>query len=154
MEYQELVRDFAERTRENLLLVRNSTHSGGPGFEVTQLVNSMLGLLVLPQQRYFDRIPAITIDKLRELGWPEAVLQADIGSVKDLQVLCRYLRNGIAHFNIEFTATAGTLDGLVIWNYPGGDSQSHRNWQVSLSIDDLREVADRFVDLMLGSKDQ
>ena len=58
MQYQDLVRDFARRTRTNLEFIRHARNHGESVYEVTQLVNSMLGLLVFPQQQYVDRIPS------------------------------------------------------------------------------------------------
>lgn len=77
MEYQNLVMDFAARTQANLkiierlakqdvsLLVNNPFNEidedGVEAYEVTQLVNSLLGLIVCPQQRYYDQIPEIPL---------------------------------------------------------------------------------------------
>ena len=51
--YEDVIADFAKRTEANLQTIRRLAKEGGatPAFEVTQLVNSMLGLLVFPQQR-------------------------------------------------------------------------------------------------------
>ena len=45
MNYESVIRDFAERTRKNLGIIEGLHAEGGEGYEVTQLVNSMLGLL-------------------------------------------------------------------------------------------------------------
>src|SRR5262245_2160707 len=61
--YADLIRDFADRTRKNLEVIEKlaSTHLGEKPhegvFKVTQLVNSLLGLLVFPQQEWFDCLP-------------------------------------------------------------------------------------------------
>jgi hypothetical protein len=56
MDYQkEFIIDFARRTRANLEFIESAKRPDV--FEVTQLFNSMLGLLVFPQQSYIDRIP-------------------------------------------------------------------------------------------------
>tara|TARA_A100000171_G_scaffold53021_1_gene75472 strand:+ start:1217 stop:1681 length:465 start_codon:yes stop_codon:yes gene_type:complete len=151
MEYHDLVKDFADRTRSNLQLVRERAESGGKAYEVTQLINSMLGLLVFPQQRYYQNVPKWTMEQLRQKGWPEPVLTGDIGKPNDLQELFRYLRNGITHFNMKFTDSGGVLDGVVIWNHEGGSSKNPKNWQVTLHLDELADITDRFVQLMLGS---
>lgn len=52
MEYAKdsaFVKDFIHRTKEN---IRNGTHP----YEVTQLVNSLIGLLVLPKERHYTNI--------------------------------------------------------------------------------------------------
>ena len=72
MMYEDVIADFAKRTEANLQTIRRLAKEGGatPAFEVTQLVNSMLGLLVFPQQRYVDRIPETPITDLASSGWP------------------------------------------------------------------------------------
>lgn len=149
MEYHDLVRDFAERTRHNLRLIEERAAAGDRAYEVTQLINSMLGLLVLPQQHYYERVPRLTIAQLRERGWPEPVLSGDIGEPSDLRELFRYLRNGITHFNLRFREQNGVLSGITIWNHLGGNRDNPKNWQVSLGLDELLGIADRFISLLL-----
>ena len=59
--YDKLIRDFAVRTRANLTRINDlATVEKGTDpesrtvFEVTQLINSMLGLLVFPKEAYKD----------------------------------------------------------------------------------------------------
>ena len=58
-----LVLDFARRTKKNLefiehSLTRDRLNSENDVYEVTQLINSLLGLLVFPQQKFYDAIPS------------------------------------------------------------------------------------------------
>ena len=48
--YTHFVKEFAERTRMNLEIVEKSDAPSAK--EVTQLINSLLGLLVVPNERY------------------------------------------------------------------------------------------------------
>ncbi|MCE5315992.1 MAG: hypothetical protein LLG04_01335 [Parachlamydia sp.] len=146
MEYKNLVKDFADRTRRNLSLIQNEAKAGRDAYEVTQLINSMLGLLVFPQQEFFDKIPKIKIDDLKKDGWPIPCVRGNYPQVSDLKQLARYLRNGIAHFNLRFTDTNGHVDGLIIWNeYQNGK----KNWEAELRIDELEGIIDRFTKLLL-----
>ena len=70
MMYEELVSDFATRTRENLSVIRALQHQGQKVYEVTALMNSMLGLLVFPQQSYVQAIPETPLSELQAEGWP------------------------------------------------------------------------------------
>ena len=145
MDYQNLVCDFARRTRCNLEALRECQSQGVEVYEVTQLINSMLGLLVLPKERYYDSIPKIPLDQLREEGWPESVLNCNIGSSKHLQELVCHLRHSIAHFNIKFTETGGKINGVVLTNKPN----NHVRWKATLTLDDLKCLTDKFTDLIL-----
>lgn len=162
MDYQNLVRDYTQRTLKNLEIIEKIANgdahlyfpnSSGEidieetqAFEVTQLVNSMLGLIILPQQRYFDSIPETPLSELRD--WPKPLLEGDkpedLHTLKDLM---RYIRNSIAHFNIEFLSSDDQrINGIKIWNL---NRQGKKNWTALISLYDLRDISEKFIELML-----
>jgi HEPN pEK499 p136 len=148
MMYQELVRDFAIRTRKNLLALEEARAQGAEVYEITQLVNSTLGLLVFPQQEYVDKIPKTPLHQLAAEGWPVPKVTGGFPQVPDLNRMIRYLRNAIAHFNIKFIGD-GTdhIRVLRVWNT---DLRTHAvTWQAELSVEDLRKLANRFVEMVL-----
>jgi hypothetical protein len=102
MNYQNLVRDFAHRTCDNLETLRNlqKTKPDVEVYEVTQLINSMLGLFIFPQQKYFNHIPETPLAELARQGWPIPKVEGNCLQVKDLRELVRYLRNAITHCNL------------------------------------------------------
>ena len=150
MEYKDAVKDFVARTKKNLETLRRLQEEN-PGLEIyefTQLVNSLLGLLVFPQQRYVNKIPAIPLSKLFAKGWPIPQVVGDFPQAKDLNQLVRYLRNAIAHFNIEFTVDEHSqLNGLKIWNENHGTT----TWKAQLSLAEIEELTYRFIELILES---
>ncbi len=164
MNYQNLVLDFVNRTKANLeiierlaekeahLFVKNSTSEieleEVEAYEITQLVNSMLGLIVFPQQRYFNHIPQTPLSELERLGWPKPLISGELPSdLKTLKDLMRYIRNSIAHFNIEFQSDDDhRITGIKIWNRRNGQE----NWTASLRIEELRQLLDKFTDLVLN----
>lgn len=146
MQYDDLVRDFVARTKANLALVRAAVKSGQEAYEVTQFINSLFGLLVLPQQEFFDKIPKTKLVDLEKDGWPIPRVHGNYRQVSDLKALARYMRNGISHCNIRFTEKGGYLDGLIIWNeLPNGK----RNWEAELKIEELEGITDKFAKLIL-----
>lgn len=54
--YTHLVKEFADRTVDNLRIIKNAHPEDRPR-EVTQLINSFLGLLVVPSERYKESRP-------------------------------------------------------------------------------------------------
>ncbi len=68
MMYEEVVSDFAKRTKANLEALEGLKAEGKQVFELTQLVNSTLGLLVFPQQEYVDSIPCTSLSELQVLN--------------------------------------------------------------------------------------
>jgi hypothetical protein len=150
MNYQKLVRDFALRTRANLDSLRNfqKVQSDVEVYEVTQLINSMLGLLVFPQQKYFDRIPRIPLGELVYQGWPVPEIEGIYPQVKDLRELVRYLRNAITHCNLEFLSDVREqISGLRVWNTNLRDGQI--TWKARLTLEDIEKITDNFIQLLL-----
>lgn len=163
MNYTDVIRDFALRTRRNLEAIDAHDASHGETFEVTQLINSMLGLLVFPQQKYVDSIPKTTLAELGRTGWPIPKVRGEFEQVKDLNQLIRYLRNAVAHFNIKFIDDGNNnIAVLRVWNMApvkGRDGKfcrdddgkiiAQKNWEAELGVNELRGIADRFIDLLL-----
>jgi len=148
MEYskEHQIRDFADRTKANLALVRNCAGHGDRSYEFTQLINSMLGLLVFPQQKYFKQIPKTPLSDLQAQGWPHPLVTGSFQAPKDLHDLMRLLRNSIAHFNMQFITDQGTLAGVRLWNTD--PSTNKKTWQVEFTTEQLEDLTDRFLDML------
>jgi len=147
MMYKEVIQDFARRTRKNLEVIDQLHAEGREVYEVTQLVNSTLGLLVFPQQEYVDQIPRTPLDELRRDGWPIPKVTGRFEQVRDLNQLIRYLRNAITHFNIKFIGDGqNEIEVLRVWN----EDRGRKTWEAVLSVSDLRGIAERFIEFLLN----
>lgn len=149
MEYMDVVRDFAERTMENLKLIEELTEDQKKGYEVTQLINSMLGLLVFPQQRYYESIPETPLEQLVADGWEVPKVKGCFPQAKTMHELFRYLRNAIAHSNLEFIASRGEIVGVIVWN---NNSKGEKTWMAEMRIEQLKSLTERFVKLLLKER--
>lgn len=146
--YADVTQDFVARTRQNLDLIRRQRARGEDAFEVTQLINSLLGLLVFPQQAFFSSIPDKPLTQLEGEGWPVPPVIGDFPDVDTLGDLVRYLRNAIAHFNIEFRPDRqGHVHAVQLWNC---DRNGKETWRTELSLLELEALADKFCALLLG----
>lgn len=105
------------RTKANLRTIEASKRKGdNPDiYEVTQPINSMLGLIVFPQQSYVDSIPETPFDELRKHGWPINETRGR-SPANNLRIYEKNLRNAIAHANLEFTTDGHQLTGANFWN--------------------------------------
>jgi hypothetical protein len=147
MMYEDVVADFAQRTRKNLQSLELLQAQGHEVFEVTQLVNSMLGLLVFPREEFVGRIPAVPLSDLKRRGWPVPKVRPGFAQVENLNELVRYLRNAISHFNIEFIGDGhNEIRTVRLWNI---DRTGRRTWEAELGLTELRGIAERFTDLLL-----
>lgn len=158
MEYKNLIIDFTERTKMNLTYIEEMVNKN-PAlgiYEITQLINSLLGLLVFPFEEYKREnliIPDKTIDTMEAEGWKVPKVVGDFPQVQDLKELIRYLRNSVAHFNIKFlTDENQQISGLKVWNI--NPKTEIMYWNAELSVSDLRDNVFRFIDLILDHKNK
>lgn len=148
MMYDELVSDFARRTRTNLAAIREMRNRGEEVFEVTALINSLLGLLVFPQQEYVNVIPATPLLQLQEEGWPLPRVGVGAERVLTLRKMIRYLRNAIAHCNLRFTsAPNGEIGGVVFWNE---NPHGVIDWKAEMSLAELDGFVSRFAEMLIN----
>lgn len=144
MEYRDLLRDFVERTRTNLALTDALPRDGEFAFfEVTQLINSLLGLVVLPRE-WLDSIPNTPLDILGE-GWPPTRF-VDGGQPgqrpTDLRQLVIGLRNAVGHFNIEWLGDGTAIVGLQF----GSTNDPGSPWAAQFDVDELRRFVEQLAD--------
>jgi len=150
MMYEEVISDFAQRTKKNLEVIEQLHKDGKEAYETTQLVNSCLGLLVFPRERFIDRIPEIPMEQLIEDGWPEPKVLGEFEQVANLKELIRYLRHAIAHFNIQFIGDSeNQIRRLRVWNI--NPKSGKKTWQSELSVDDLKKISKKFSGMLINS---
>lgn len=140
MEYAKdsaFVKDFVLRTKEN---IRCGCHP----YEVTQLINSLLGLLILPKERYYKSVRNKMIDPQLLQDIKQSITINETKQNCNLQYIVRRMRNAIAHFHIECKADKYThiIDRIVFSDYDDSNNGSTPNFQISLSVD----LAERFVE--------
>ena len=143
---EEPLRDVMRRTMFNLRLIEEQATKGGP-YEVTQLVNSFLGALAHPWEKFKVELAAISLSESVARGWPQ--IHKEFSTDKDpenLGDLLRLLRHGIAHGNIEFLPDeCNKIEEIKIWNVNPHNNQ--RTWGTVLSDKLMHELLDRFVEL-------
>ncbi len=140
----ELIKEFARRTRLNLEFIEQYARQPGyEVFEITQLVNSALGLLLLPKEKLYDNIPETALFQLEKEGWP--TIRPTGGESLTLKELVRHLRNAFAHTHFEYYSnSANEIDYLIIWDK--APQSKHKNWELQLSVKDLRLLMLRFAE--------
>jgi hypothetical protein len=139
MELEDLVRDLARRTKLNLEAIVRAERNGDEVFSTTQLINSLLSLLVFPRERL--QIPVISIRELQDAGW---LLPKPLNSYKqrsDLRQLIGYLRHAVCHGHIDFVSQDHEIVGVIFWNEPHGGLV---DWKVSIAVEDLKDFVARF----------
>jgi hypothetical protein len=130
--YNDLLTDFASRTKANLNLIEEHAEHGS-AYEVTQLINSFLGLFVFAQQK--GRMP-----RTIQLSDDSRLTSNDM----------RHLRNAVSHFHLEPQAIGGLLSGFDVWdlhmrsNNKKGIVKGDESWKRrTLKLADLKCIVDQ-----------
>jgi hypothetical protein len=139
------VHDFMRRTKANLGVIENGAlNEPHRFFEVTQLINSVIGLLMFPSEELLNKLPG---KKLSEVGHEVELPKLLYGTYRgeedpDVRTAIRYLRNGFAHYNIQFVNTNNVIQGLYVWNRP--QPRGKPDWIAYVSIKALRGLFEEF----------
>lgn len=146
--YKDIIKCFIKRTNCNLKTIQDLSQNGEPPYEVTQLINSLLGLVVLPKEKLFEKIPPTSFSDLENDGWPSAFLQSSTRTDlnDNLKSLSICLRNGITHFNIKTTEKQGNITGVIIRDRKSKKHSPH--WEVTLTLSELQCVVKKFGDVV------
>jgi len=134
---------FAQRTRENLELICTAATHNPHAHIVTQVVNSMLGLVVFPWEAdVLDRAKQLTLPDLAQDGWPQFNIVN--GSCQNLDELIHRLRNAVAHRHITFSCDSliPREVGVRFEDWKKGASLPH--WVASINAEELRNFCLRF----------
>jgi hypothetical protein len=145
------VRETMHRTMANLKFIEANARPGGP-FEVTQLVNSVVGALAHPWEDLRFELMEMPIARALLLGWPDITTER-LPHDRDppsLGELIRCMRNGLTHGNIALTERNGEIERISIVSYyptKSADGRRKREWGATITIRDLRAFLDCFVEL-------
>ena len=137
MDYNQIEIDFIDRTIE----IMNSYNSKN---QVTLLLNCCLGLIVLPKERHFNKIPDKNIPENGILwGISRKNVTVDCEDCGyNLRSVIRRIRNGLCHFKIEsIPDEKNQIDKLVI--------KDRGKFKVELTINELKELALSFANKIL-----
>lgn len=143
-----IVRDFAQRTLHNLRFIEQQYKLFKTGesktevYEVTQLINSMLGLLVFPREKFWNHLKPLTFNKIPNCPFhphPQA---------PDLPELIRLTRNGFSHFNLEIPADRGYIYKIKMHNRT---KKGVINWHDEVTVFELRKFVEWFIEGIIDS---
>ena len=100
-------RGFVGRTRRNLELARQSFEVRGDFHVVTQLVNSLLGIVVVPSQRRSkegeEDFGSANLSDIDGKGWPKWEFTGKDGcESQSLEDFVNHLRNAATHGHYDF----------------------------------------------------
>jgi len=137
--YGELHKEFARRTRDNLLFIESAEERGDEVYVATQLINSLLGMAVFLKEG--GLLNSISVGDFQDNVAFEVLIDAE-GSCARPRSFIRRFRNAITHCHIQEFGEQNLIKGLEIWDKP-----HHRpiNWKVRINLINIRNLADLLV---------
>ncbi len=151
MEYRNFDMDFAKRTWENLVYIRERSCEGVGVYEVTQLINSFLGLIVFPFESAKNKAPLpLTVDEdlMREINAAPNKRDTYCYDEKNFsgdssEALFWHFRNAVAHRRISCHSENGKIDSIEIKD--GLGKQSYQNTLTISQLERLTEACYRSI---------
>jgi hypothetical protein len=128
---------FAMLTRENLFALERAKEAGETVHSVTQLVNSLFGMVVFAWEKNFvEHIKKVRLSELQDCGWPSFNLMK--GQVSMLGDFIWHLRNSFAHGRMSFSSDSPNLEDVLITIEDKGARDVEPTWIVCMTAADLR----------------
>ena len=146
---------IARRSRKNLDFIYAQKEKGADVEEFTQLLNSMLGMLICLREEYFKG-SEVTWDKVKAYGLIPIQIEGDASTQTSPNLkhsetfgeLISNLRHAFAHNCFELVGDP--ITGVRVWKIPNRtpNSPKNRTWQAELSEQQLQQVANLFIDFL------
>lgn len=138
VQFTDFVKDIATRTRHNLEKIEAQSAAGFDVYEVTQLINSLLGMLVFIYEQ--EDLSDTPWSEIKDFPRVDFLLGEDL--TEKFDDFINFVRHAVAHGNVKAEAKGKgnkIITHLVFWNIP--PRKDEENWRIRCSIDDIRWIA-------------
>jgi hypothetical protein len=141
---------FAERTSKNLQHIE-AVYGKANIHVVTQVANSLLGLIVFPWEKRLKKGLAkdVARKKLKALakqGWPE--WKINLGTSETLGDLVRHLRNAVAHGRMEFSSDHPDPSLVMVDVRDCEQGKTTPYWSAEIGAVELRDFCLKFIEVL------
>ena len=144
--YQQQEIDFIKRTKIIIQQYENiHVEKTEEKFEKTLFINCLLGLLIIPQQYLFDKLPNTRINT----NW--GILESEIRFIKEsnksINDITRHLRNSISHYNFEILSNDS--DEIESIKFIDKFDKNKKSFEAIISIENLKIFTDKLTDFLI-----
>jgi hypothetical protein len=143
---RETVEGFIQRTRTNLELIEENYKTKSEAHVITQLVNSLLGILVFPWKLH--TLKDLEDEKMSNLNlqeWPERIVKT--GKDESIGEFMSHMRNAVAHRKITFSSDSPNPEEVIL-TFNSRDYKHKIDWEASFNGSQLRQFCNKFMDLI------
>lgn len=137
--YSQFPKDFITRTKKDI-------NSYSKDYDVTNLINSCLGLIIIPKELKIQKLPSYTFE---ETNKKYGITKTSIELCKDenysLNNIVRHIRNGLSHGLIDFESSNGsTIDFIIISDRKC--EEAPKNFTIRFSTEEFKTFAVKVAD--------
>lgn len=133
--------DFIIRTKKLIEQYENLQIAEKDKFEVTLLLNCLVGLLILPQQNWFNNLPK---DLISEKEWgiaPHHISSIKEGEPKNVENVARHLRNSVSHYRFNaFDNSSNKISRIKFEDF----NSNGKTFEALIPIKNLRDFTNKF----------
>lgn len=144
--------DFIERTKE--ILSQYNSLNIKEKFSVTLLLNCSVGLLVLPQQFWFDHLPTEIISREKWGLTEDMITFMENDKDKSVKNIARHLRNSISHYKFETIPDANNKIDKI--KFSDSNSKNNKVFEMIISVKDyilfLQKFSSEILELVKSLK--
>jgi HEPN family protein len=146
--YEDELLSFVKRTRKNLELTEQwrIEHPHADFNEVTHLINSLLGLVVLPKEKVLSELQQLDVTPTGIPDWRATfrLVQAEGEPPTELRPFIDGLRNSVADGSLDFETDGVEITG-VTFVQKSRDKPRRTLWRASFALDELRFFLEHFI---------
>ena len=137
------VKGFIRRTRINLEIIESSYESNDEGHVVTQLANSLLGIVVYPWEH--EGLGHLKSRKMSDIGlegWPDQIMELGREKANTVEDFIHHLRNAVAHGRVKFSSDDRELAKVILTFEDCKNKDAPPFWRARINAQQLRQFCD------------
>jgi hypothetical protein len=128
--------DFVDRTKLIIEQYDKLELAEAEKFEVTLLLNCLIGLLILPQQYWFDSLPTDLVSQ-KDWGINSNHISTIKEETKNVKDVARHLRNSISHYRFRaFENKSNNISSIKFEDY---DPSNNKTFEAIIPISSIRQ---------------
>jgi hypothetical protein len=155
--------EIAQRTRKNLEYIYRAKQNSENVEEFTQLLNSMLGMVISLREDYFkgSHITWQYVEGLGLANWNHGLeiegkapyfQSPNLQKINAFSQLITNLRHAFAHccFDLIIDINTKQITGITAWNVPPGKPKTVENrvWEADIMENELKSLAYLFIEYL------
>lgn len=141
--YRQQEYDFVARTKKIIEQYEEFELTNNEKYEVTLLVNCFVGLLILPQQHWFNNLPT---ELISEGNWGlrnGSISYLKAGEEKTVKQIVRHLRNSVSHYHFRmFDNSQNQISKIRFEDY--APNNGPKTFEAVITIDELNRFIQIF----------